>query len=90
MENGTMADASAEWLRLMIEECPFHVGQRVTVSPNCEYASDWPGQYVITGIRWKYQGEGRIDISIASDDEITKRHGDTDGFRPHDLLPARS
>ena len=76
--------------RLFVQICPFRVGQRVTVSPACKYAPDWTEEYIITGIRWMYRdGEGHgINISIASDDDIVNRWGDTDGFGPEDLLPA--
>jgi len=84
-----MGEVTAEWHRLMIEICPYRVGQRVKVSPDCKYASEWPDEYVITGIRWDYRDGSSVNISIAHDDEIIKRYGDTDGFRPHDLLPAQ-
>ena len=74
--------------RLMIEVTPFRVGQRVTVSPSCKYAADWQGQYVITAMRWEYQLGSEVNYSIASDDEIVHRYGDTDGFRSSDLLPV--
>jgi hypothetical protein len=76
--------------RLMMEVHPFRVGQRVRVSPSCQYAGDWREEYIITSIRWDYQrGAGNgVNISIASEDEIVHRDGDTDGFRPQDLEPV--
>jgi hypothetical protein len=76
--------------RLMMEVSPYKVGHRVKLAPTCEYASEWPDTYIIVGIDWDYQrGDGHgINISIASEEEIVARHGSTDGFRPHDLLPA--
>lgn len=81
-------NVTSELQRLMIEVVPFRVGHRVTVSPSCKCAADWPGEYVITAMRWRYQDGSEIDFSIASDDEIVHRHGDTDGFRAADLLPV--
>lgn len=77
--------------RLMIEVVPFKVGRVVTVSPTCQYASEWPGTYTIVGMSWDYQqGDGHgMNISIASDDEIVNRHGSTDGWRAEDLIPAQ-
>lgn len=76
--------------RLCLEVCPFRVGHRVTVSPNNKFAGDWPGEYIITAIRWEYQrGDGHgLNISIASDDEIVARDGDTSDFRVDDLIPV--
>jgi hypothetical protein len=78
----------SELLRMMIEVTPHRVGQRVTVSPSCQFASDWPGEYVITAARWEYQNGHEVNFSIASDDEIVRRHGDTDGWRSADLVPV--
>lgn len=74
--------------RLFVEVCPFRVGHRVTITPTHKYASEWPGEYIITGIQWDYRNGSDINISIASEDEIANRHGDTDGWAPDDLLPA--
>lgn len=79
---------TSELQRLMIEVTPLRVGGRVMVSPTCEFAVDWPGEYVITAMRWRYQDGSGIDFSIASDDDIVRRHGDTDGFRQSDLVPV--
>jgi hypothetical protein len=70
--------------------CPFHLGQRVTVSPTAKYASDWPGEYLVVGLSWHYQyGMGEVDVTIASADDIANRDGSTDGWSIEDLLPAR-
>lgn len=68
-------------------DCPLRVGQRVTVTGT--FAGDWPGEYVITAIQWQYNiGDGRgFDISIASDEEIQRHYGDTDGFSVAELIP---
>lgn len=79
---------TSELQRLMIEVHPFKVGHRVRISPSCEYAADWPDEYVIVGMRWEYQRGAHVNFSIASDDDIVRRHGDTDGFRSSDLIPV--
>lgn len=73
-----------------VPECPLQIGQRVSVSRSVPFCSDWPGEYVVTAIRWEYRGNGEIDISIASDDEIQSHYGDTDGFSVADLIPVTS
>jgi hypothetical protein len=72
--------------------CPFVLGQRVTVSPRFTYAEDWPGEYLITGVTWNYQeGNGQgINIWIAHPDDVKGRYGSTDGFSVDDLLPVGS
>lgn len=68
---------------------PFRIGSKVKVSPNYKFAGDWPGTYIVVGLEWKYQrGDGLINISIASDEEIEHGHGSTDGWTVDDLLPA--
>lgn len=81
-----------DFQRHMVDICPFRVGQRVTVKPGAGWRTDWiNGEWIIVGIRWDYQrGDGRIDITIASDDEIAHGRGASDGFRPVDLLPVRA
>ena|ERR1700723_3412349 len=76
--------------RHLVDICPFRVGQRVTVKPGNGWRMDWiGGEWVIVGITWEYQrGDGRLNIAIASDDEIEHGHGASDGFRPDDLLPV--
>lgn len=77
-------------LPLMHEVCPYRIGSRVKINPANKYASEWPGNYAVVGITWEYQrGDGYgINVAIASDDEISARHGSTDGWRVGDLLPA--
>jgi hypothetical protein len=77
-------------MRQMIEICPFRVGHRVTLRPDYKYAIDWPGEYVIVSLTWEYsKGAGHgINVGIASDREIVKRYGYTDGFSVDDFLPA--
>lgn len=76
------------WMRLFHEVCPLKIGDTVSVSPNFIHAGDWRGRYIVTGMRWEYQrGAGHdINISIASEEEICARDGDTDGFEPRDLI----
>jgi len=73
----------------MVEICPFRIGQRVEVSPKCKYADEWRGVYVIVGMRWEYQRSAEINIEIASDEDIQRSYGSTDGFRPADLVHAQ-
>lgn len=75
--------------RLMVDICPFRIGSLVTVKPEHEYAADWQGIFVVVGLTWDYQkGDGsRINVWLASEDEIVYRNGPTDGWRVDDLLP---
>jgi hypothetical protein len=79
-----------EFRRLFVEICPYRIGSRVKVSPTNQYAGEWPDTYVVVGIFWDYQkGAGHdINIAIASDDDIIRRYGSTDGWTPSDLMPA--
>jgi hypothetical protein len=71
--------------------CPFHIGQCVTVAPTAKYANEWPGEYLIVGLSWDYRDRPEeVNIAIASKDDIAKRYGSTDGWSIDDLLPARS
>lgn len=69
------------------EQCPFTIGSRVQVRRDNAFASDWPDVYSVVMVEWRYQeGIGdRINIAIASDDEIKGRCGWTDGWSPDDL-----
>lgn len=76
--------------RLMMEVCPFRLGQKVLVrqSDSKPWSSDWANEaYIITGMSWDYRkGDGsRINISIAGEEDIVHRNGDTDGFDVDDL-----
>jgi len=75
-------------MRQMYEVQPFRIGQRVTVQG--KHAGDYPGEWVIVGMRWEYkEGDGsHINFELASDDEIINRWGSTDGFRSGDLVPV--
>lgn len=76
--------------RHLIDICPFRLGQRVRVNDKYIYHNEWHGVFVITGMRWEYQkANGQINIEIASDDEIERGYGSTDGFSPNDLEPIR-
>lgn len=70
--------------------CDHRVGQRVRVSQSSVYAHGWPDVYVIVGIQWEYYLGDRFqfNISIASEDEIERRSGSTDGWSPEDLIPV--
>ncbi|ARQ95390.1 hypothetical protein [Bradyrhizobium phage BDU-MI-1] len=82
-----MADRS-ELMRQMIQICPFRMGSRVRVRPEAKYGADWPGEYVIVSMVWEYQHTHEINIGIASDEEIRKGYGYTDGFNVDDLEPV--
>lgn len=71
--------------RQFFPERQFEIGQKVRVRENYRYADDWRGEFIVTGLEWKYQGIGHINISIASMDEINDRNGSTDGFSSEDL-----
>lgn len=70
--------------------CPFHIGQRVTVAPAAKYADEWPGEYIVVGLSWDYQKRMDVNVTIASARDIVKRYGSTDGWSIDDLLPAQS
>jgi hypothetical protein len=53
------------------------------VSPENDYASDWPETYVITGLNWDPKSR-RINITIADNFE----DGGSDGWTPDDLIPV--
>lgn len=70
-------------------DCKLRLGQRVTIAPSYKYAMDWPGDYIIVGMRWDYQRpDTKLDIAIASQDEIEHGLGSTDGWADADLIPA--
>ena len=78
-------------IRAALEESRrFHLGQTVTISPSCKYASEWPGEYVVTDIRLRYrQNEAKgLDISIATQQDFEMGYGDTDGWTENDLIPV--
>ena len=80
---------SEEIYKFMREPCPWHIGSRVTVKRTHPYASDFPGVWCVTGLRWEYQrGDGRINVEIADDDDIRHGLGATDGWHVDDFEPA--
>lgn len=91
---GAMAEAIFRRNGYPIDECPFRIGDLVVINPTCTYAADHPGEWRITSIRWEYrrQNDGRpgnwLNIGIATDNEIKRAAGETDGWSATDLLPA--
>src|SRR3546814_17752367 len=80
---------SMDPMKHMHDIVPFRIGSRVRVRPENKYASDWPDVCVVTGMRWEYQrGNGRVNIEIATDDDIKHGYGATDGWRADDLMTA--
>jgi|KBSMisStandDraft_5_1062788.scaffolds.fasta_scaffold6421170_1 hypothetical protein len=78
-------------LRLMRDICPWKIGDTVVVKRSHQYADDFRGVWIITGMRWEYQrGDGKINIEIASENEILHGHGATDCWSVDDFEPARS
>lgn len=72
-----------------LDEMPFKIGDRVTINSTCSYAKDFPGEWVIVGLRWEYkQIGGWINISIANDHEIERGYAETDGWTVTDFLPV--
>ena len=48
-------------LRLMRDICPWKIGDTVVVKRSHQYADDFRGVWIITGMRWEYQrGDGKI------------------------------
>jgi hypothetical protein len=80
---------SVSILRQMVEICPWRIGSRVTVKQGHVYATDFPGVWVVVGLRWEYQrGDGHINVEIASDSEIQRGAGATDGWSVDDFEPT--
>jgi len=74
---------------LITDLCTLRLGQRVTVAPTAKYANEWPGEYLIVGMALEYRDRpNEINITIATPDDIAKRHGSTDGWGPSDLIPV--
>lgn len=72
-----------------IHECEFRIGQSVHL------ANPYPEQdpnivYFVTGIAWEHRfvSHRGWNIAIATAEELSKGHGQTDGFRPSDLRAA--
>ncbi len=99
---GVIVDSDREQFKIMheiletfrapsAETLALTVGQKVTISPDYKYASEWPGEYFVTQIRWEFQTGDGLDcsIAIASADDIQHRYGDTTDFAPKDLVPVR-
>lgn len=68
----------------------FKIGDKVRVRQDTgrDWPKDWQDTYVITAARLQYQGDGRINYSIATQGEIDRRVGDTDGFYDDHLVAA--
>ena len=76
-------------MRQMVEDCQLSIGIRVTMRPGAKYAAEWPGEYVIVSLTWEYRNGPSINVGIASDEDIIRRHGWTDGFSLDDFDPVR-
>lgn len=64
------------------------IGSRVRISSSSKYAADWPGEYIVTGVRWLYQrGRGQgLDIEIASEEDVRHQYGATSGWSVDDIV----
>lgn len=70
-------------------ECEFRIGQAVHLAN--PYPEDDPSRvYRVTAISWEYRmvAHRGWNITIATDDDIAKGYGQTDGFAPLDLRAA--
>lgn len=75
--------------KFMREICPYRIGQRVRIKPDTRFATDWTGVYAVVGLVWKYTGEvGHVDVWLASDDDIRRGVGPTDGWSLGELEPV--
>lgn len=67
----------------------YRLGQQVRVRKrgSVAWTSDWQGDWIIVSLRHEYQkGDGtKLNIGIASVDEIEHRMGSTDCFSPDDF-----
>lgn len=70
------------------EQCQLRLGDRVTLHPDYVFLEDWPGEYVVVGIEYDATRRASgdiINVSIASDVDLIKGYGSTDGFWPDAL-----
>ncbi|MCA0276310.1 MAG: hypothetical protein LCH86_09915 [Proteobacteria bacterium] len=72
-------------------ECDFSVGQPVRLA-NPYPEMDPSTVFYVTGISWEHRRTPAHgwNIMVASKEDIAKGYGQTDGYRPDDLLPLRS
>lgn len=81
-------------VRQAIDVCEIKLGSRVRVLPTAKYSSEWEGEYIVVSMTWRYQDAGpsvmnNIDIGIATEEDIERRYGYTDGFSLDDLELVR-
>lgn len=78
-------------MRQMIEVTPIRLGSRVRMAPGSGLEHEWTDEYVVVSMVWQYQdGTGHeIDIGIATDEDIIRRYGWTDGFEVDDFVVVR-
>jgi hypothetical protein len=62
---------------------PLIIGMKVTIDPSNEYASEWQGEFLVTGINWE-RNQKRMNVTIA---ENWSDCG-SDGWRTEDLRPV--
>ncbi|WP_257293661.1 hypothetical protein [Endozoicomonas sp. YOMI1] len=67
---------------LLYPKHPLAIGLKIKVDPENEYAAEWQGEFVITGISIDHHH--RINITIA--DNLTD--GGYDGWGTGDLMPV--
>lgn len=75
-----------------IDDMPFRIGQRVTIKPSICYAKEFPGEWIITSMRWEFTNRpdsktpgNWINLGIASDEGIEKGRAETDGWSASDF-----
>lgn len=74
--------------KMLMQLVPLRLGMMVRVLPRCKFASEWPGVYFVTGMQWDYQKGPKVNVWIASKDDIQSGAGPTDGWDADDLAPV--
>lgn len=65
------------------------LGQKVTISPDCPHAAEWPGEFIVVGIEYDAKRKpGELNITIISEAELNAGYGTTDGWTERDLIPV--
>ncbi|WP_162651537.1 hypothetical protein [Lentilitoribacter sp. Alg239-R112] len=73
--------------KMMVEITPLRIGSMVSVNEKHPNHKDFQGAFIVTRLDWDYRGDGRLNISIASEKDIHMDHPSFDGFTVDDLDP---
>lgn len=87
MDGLTPQDMCYSINKMMVEITPLRIGSLVSVNEKCQYHKDFQGAFIVTRIDWDYRGDGRLNISIASEKDIHMDYPSFDGFTIDHLDP---